>query len=458
MSCFQTIDSTALQLFLYKENDNNHIDNRIIDIYSELAKHCNFLQDIQIKDELNSSFDFQFEKVIVLVRHGDRGPFRSVKNLNSLRCDNDINHFKNVNSDEHFFMNLVNIFVRSEYNLSKLNFSSYMTDLPHEKCVLGRLTKFGVSQHIKLGYLLSKTYFHRFNLTKTKAINSLKVYTTKTSRTFQSALSFLFGLFNQLNETFFYENLPDFIYSFDSYFCGVNESSQYCSLRCSKISILRNKLSLSNLLNTNKLASLNAVIENLSKIIAPNAELLPEYSSIISIFDGINAYLCHHEKLPCHPTYGCVLPSHVEDIFSYVCLIGKKFQNSYAYKHLSWLNIYGFLNNLIEEIYDASKFIIFFGHDITLESLKSVLGFHDCIIPPYASRMTFEVYSRTSKKYLRILYNGVDVTKQINNSNHLLKTNEGLYLIEVEKFRNYVREEFKFFTDTYDYKVACAND
>lgn len=444
----------VLHLFLSYKQDFIYKKKQILREYN---RHCNFLENIQVNDEtvILEKYGFQFEKVIVIIRHGDRAPLRLVKKFDSLICDG--RYLDSSQHDDKFYQDLVDDFIKNKSNFERLNVTSDLSNFPdNEKCLLGQLTKFGVSQHIKLGYLLSEAYSKRLSLTRTNVSNSLKITTTKFSRTFQSAFSFLFGLYSHLNASVS-QSLPQFLYSYNPYFCGINESSQYCNRKCSTITKLSDKLSLSNLFEGDELTRINKTVEDLRRILAPNEKEMSKYKSIVSIFDGINAYLCHNEKLPCDPDYGCLSSNQAEAVFSYICLIGNKFQNSRAYKHSSWLKIYGLLNNLITEIYGSSKFILFSGHDISLESLKAVLEFEDCNIPPYASRVILEVYSKGSNRFIRLLYNGVDVTKYVNIENRVSLT-EGVQLIEVEHFHRYVREKFQFYTHTQDYKKACGND
>ncbi len=61
------------------------------------------------------------------------------------------------------------------------------------------------------------------------------------------------------------------------------------------------------------------------------------------------------------------------------------------------------------------SFVIFQGHDHTITSLLVALGIGDDRWPPFASRLTVELYKRRASRhdngyFLRFLYNGRDVT------------------------------------------------
>lgn len=62
------------------------------------------------------------------------------------------------------------------------------------QCQLGQLTMQGISQLLKLGQILRDSYIHVWPKIATLTPNEVLVYTTRYRRTFQSALSFLFGL------------------------------------------------------------------------------------------------------------------------------------------------------------------------------------------------------------------------------------------------------------------------
>ncbi|OTF79029.1 hypothetical protein BLA29_010271, partial [Euroglyphus maynei] len=65
-----------------------------------LRKYCNFLDDIRIGDEDSFNYcdyDLKLNKLIILLRHGDRGPLKSVRNIERIPCNrthlDDVNRF-----------------------------------------------------------------------------------------------------------------------------------------------------------------------------------------------------------------------------------------------------------------------------------------------------------------------------------------------------------------------------
>lgn len=68
-----------------------------------------------------------------------------------------------------------------------------------DQCQLGQLTMQGISQHLNLGRALRKSYREIWQKLERLKPEEVLVYSTRYRRTFQSALSFLYGLIS--NET-----------------------------------------------------------------------------------------------------------------------------------------------------------------------------------------------------------------------------------------------------------------
>ena len=441
----------------------NNIDHYITSHhFSEFRRYCHFLEDIIIKDEASilDEHGFQLDKVVVLFRHGDRAPLRFVKSLDQLTCDR--NYLTHDSTEAQFYRKLVELFIQNRSSLLQMNVPSDFIDFPDEKCTIGQLTKFGLSQHVKLGYLLSETYSTKLGLTtNSNFVNSLKVSCTKFPRTFQSVFALLHGFTSQLGGNIF-DNIPKVIFTSSTYFC--NESSKFCSLKCATLDKLYNQLNMANLLEPHELHPAKEMVFNLARIISPNSVHQSSYKSLVSVFDAMTAYVCHHEKLPCHSDHGCVSESHAKNLTSHLCLLGNRLQASQAYLHSSWLKMYGFLNDLSTEIrHGTDKVVLFSGHDITIEPLKAIFALPDCTIPRYASRIIFEIYSKKnvfehSEQYLRIMYDGIDVTKHWHIDKHRVDSNGQIELVHIDHFDTFIRDKFYHLTGTHDYKTACGEN
>lgn len=64
---------------------------------------------------------------------------------------------------------------------------------------------------------------------------------------------------------------------------------------------------------------------------------------------------------------------------------------------------------------NGDKVTIYSGHDNTIIPLLLSLGYRMPTWPPYASRLILELYkSRDNTHYIRLVYNGVDITRNIS--------------------------------------------
>ena len=130
------------------------------------------------------------------------------------------------------------------------------------------------------------------------------------------------------------------------------------------------------------------------------------------------------------------------------------------------LRAYGLLNNIDQQIQswitmskkrkptslvDLPYFYFFSGHDLTLMYILVSLRIYDGYLPHYASRLTFELLSKRnqdSNYFVRLLWNGVDVTQKICPSITLNYCN-ARFLV------NYFRSEMKRHFHTEKFSEAC---
>ena len=126
------------------------------------------------------------------------------------------------------------------------------------------------------------------------------------------------------------------------------------------------------------------------------------------------------------------------------------------------LRVYGLLNNIDQQILswiNMSKkhksktllnlpyFHFFSGHDLTLMYILASLRIYDGYLPHFASRLTFEILQKRSQYYLRILWNGLDVTKKICPSS--------LTYCNARILVNFLHTEMKRHFQTEEFLEAC---
>ncbi|KAH9400947.1 2-phosphoxylose phosphatase 1 [Tyrophagus putrescentiae] len=442
--------------------------------YQDLWRYCNFLENIVIGDEAATASSEQelaklglkLTKVIVLIRHGARGPLRPM-NSPSRPEDHKVCDLSSVKeADYSVFGRLAKQLARNAKESLKaladrLRLPADFLDFPnldaHSDCQLARLTVLGLAQHIKLGYLLSGTYSNRLGLSLKSWKEAVAVASTEFSRTFQSAVALLYGLTSHLTvkeKRSVQEeeaklpilggdlnSLPrHFNLSFGAHFCGPLESSEFCGdgpfgNQCPVLEKLRDLV----LDQTYDLAAHHV------KPNPPNQQKRKPGAFERATWDLLSIGACHRKQTPMAPDLIAHLAQRLNSV-------GRALVESEHYQHSAWLKGYGFIQ----------------------EPLKAILRLPDYSIPPYASRFIFEVFSSfpgedSSKpppapppRYLRLLYNGVNVTpylvRLLPPSDETTPTSPNISLVEVERFERFVRETFSKVTGTADYGAACKGE
>lgn len=135
--------------------------------------------------------DFKLEGLIILLRHGDRGPLTHIghRNISNISC-----------ADVHpQYSELLNFAKDSILKIPGYfqfigPFHSFPMVPQTTACSLGQLTVTGVMQLLAVGKLVRKTY-ERSGIFGNETFPGLKVtaYSTRYRRTFQSLFAFLYG-------------------------------------------------------------------------------------------------------------------------------------------------------------------------------------------------------------------------------------------------------------------------
>jgi len=144
-----------------------------------------------------------------------------------------------------------------------------------------------------------------------------------------------------------------------------------------------------------------------------------ELPRLTHVFDVTMTHYCH--GLPAD----CLEPLFVRDVFDVIEEAGRLAVSSEAYRRLARLKVqpllYEIAHRMNRQSHDISlpKFVLYSGHDSTIEPLAAVIGVSNGNWPRYASRLVFEFYARTKAAGtdtvagIRVLYNGKDVTGQL---------------------------------------------
>lgn len=198
----------------------------------------------------------------------------------------------------------------------------------------------------------------------------------------------------------------------------------------------------------------------------------------------------------------CVKKEQVTSLFAYTDWDMKQYAKSSHLKKASLLRAFGMIRQIVKYILKMisegkPKFVLFSGHDKTLQFLSLALGLADesFLSIHYASRMVIEIYRNEDKEYmknkkspsgridsrkpkvvapldffLRVVMNGVDVTRQLsfcrgsrsivadnlNKVNGLADQNKKSYLCRIENIIRFTHEDYFSLFNASNFKDACT--
>lgn len=135
-----------------------------------------------------------------------------------------------------------------------------------------------------------------------------------------------------------------------------------------------------------------------------------------------------------HSDTSCIQPSHIAHLMAHTHRLRLAELRHADNRRRGLLRAYGLLRHIVANILRMvsgarTKFVLYAGHDRTLEYLLAALGVTgadsapdgaaaaepDVTFIPYAARLAFEVYRSTTngEHYFRVVYNGHDVTSLV---------------------------------------------
>ena len=379
--------------------------------FRRTAAYCN-APDIQASFDEGDVPDFyRLIQVHAVIRHGDRSPMsRLPGNITNVKLDCLIEPEKFSKEIVQYVANYTNAMKELDKGEEHFMFGPY----PHRKyCSKAILTGMGAVQHLISGIQLRKKYKNQHNLVPEKWNSShFEILTTGYSRTYQSAVALLYGLipnFNLSKITIKVAGYPAFCTRDMARLTGIG-------CRCGIISHLK-KLSAKEVaqLNTN-VTLYRGLVKELSKLAGVKV------TAVTGFIDAISAYECHNISLPC---YGDGERCYTKELIDKLWLLRDiKTQNdarNQFHQTSARLHVQPLLTNIFRQMKKAVtgsnlKFALYSGHDSTITLLSVSLGFGGNTHPPFASRIVFELYEKKSNSrdiFLKILYNGQDVTKLV---------------------------------------------
>lgn len=417
---------------------------------AKAMKYCNPYNSISLWQEGKVPGNLTLEAVAILIRHGERMPLRRVRNQSVLGCRQA--PAMGPRSLETPLGSFVN-FVGHHPTLRLKNIFSTIATHPNESsCTEGHLTWDGVVQHVNLGATLRDAYHGDpwKLLPQQWTPQAVKLYSTVFSRTYQSALAFLYGFL----PTFPLDRLR-LVPSRDVNFC----QGLHCA--CPRIKVYERVLAKKTKLMLKNHPAVLLLLDQLGEILSPGGNTT-EFQSPRPVMDGLMGFVCQRKPLPCTDSR-CATMEHVGNIISYVDWEGKQLSQDLSFRRSSVLKAYNLVARIHRGLRDTlegaskAKFHFFSGHDINLIPVASMLGFDDGMIPPYASRIVFEAYSGRGDHFVRILYNGKDVTRHTYFCKGLKNAND-MTLCPFGNLTSFLQKDvFKIFT-AQGFAAACGLD
>ncbi|XP_069720980.1 2-phosphoxylose phosphatase 1 [Phaenicophaeus curvirostris] len=416
-----------------------------IDPLYEAYVYCNIPSIAERSMEGHAPHYFKLVSVQVLIRHGDRYPLYAIPKTK--RPDIDCTLLPNRKPSHP----QLEAFIKRMSRGSAAQMDGALSNLPrypsHSLCEMGELTQTGVVQHLQNGQLLREVYINKHKLLLSNwTAKQLYLETTGKSRTLQSALALL------------YTFLPDFDwkkinmkYQWSTIFCS---GSCDCPMRNHYLEEEQHRQYSLRVKNND----LEKIYVDMAKIVGVPTRQLRASNPI----DSLLCYFCHNVSFPCTQT-GCIDMEHFKVIKRHQLEDERERQEKKLYFLYALLATHPLLNqtvNRLQRIAEGKKeevFVLYSAHDVTLSPVLSALGITEARFPRFAARLVFELWQdgkRPKEHFMRILYNGADVTFQTSFCKDYYKRSSKL-MCPLEKFVNFVKRDMFLVFNSTSYYDAC---
>ncbi|XP_015113288.1 2-phosphoxylose phosphatase 1 [Diachasma alloeum] len=398
-----------------------------------IFKLCNSVDDINIGAEGKIDANLTLEGVIILIRHGDRGPLSHIRNISTVNCAGDFSlnpRLETVYQSYQNFLENASLYSRNAWAQFLGPFHGFpMLPANTRDCKIGELTTLGIGQLLKTGMLLRNAYYDKLKLQNSSITSKdVVVYSTRYRRTVQSAVALLYTFLEENG----FQNLGKI---------SMREVSSFtfCNSDCACPAAEKYSKQFSK--ETSDRLKSHPAVTNLIKQAANVVFDIPEDSpKPNSLRDALLTYICHGASLPCvdfdNSQRSCVKTEHVTGLFAYTEWESRINMKSLTRRKHGLLRAYGLLKTIVSHMMQIvseskPKVVLFSAHDKTLEYLAIALGIvsDHVVLPHYASRLVIEICRANPKSeshnpndfYFRVLVNGRDVTQTIpfcKNSNY----------------------------------------
>lgn len=319
-----------------------------------------------------------------------------------------------------------------------------------EECESQQLLPLGIAQLINLGHYLQKIYIHRWKLEKSKIKpKRLDVKSISHESSFQSVIAFLHGF---LPESHF-PNLK--IEKARNNFC--DKDSKVTSCKCAKneevYDLLQDAIT-QGIIHS----KLDIKLEN--KTTYPSGITGQNKMTPKQIQHLLTTHICSNQPVPCYNSE-CfnTTPGFIERVFKLVDMTTKNLSQDKHFKEFSDLFMHPFISLVSYRLKNAKslfeQLFVYSADESFILYLLTALKFpvRKSIRP--ASRVIFELYKNKLPEknpyYLRVLYNGEDITNTVPLcQNHLKDT-----VCKLKYFIDYHSIESQHKFNGENYKKLC---
>lgn len=396
---------------LYNRWENVHLSEARITFRSELVidgssnsslnmadHYCNFVTDNLTGAEGDIPESYTLESLHILIRHGDRGPMPYSSTPRKINCDVDPK-----DDPGNLLKNYVTLRENQQVRENLLTFQKFGF-LPASKfCQPGQLSHVGVLQHLRNGLHLRKKYGNLLKLSDLD-IGQVLLRSTYYQRTFQSLIALMTSF------------LPKF--DIEKVQIGRSDHLGFCTAsvancKCAAADRYHVQFKSENRLRMQAKRDMHRHIEMIADVYN-----FTRAARAHGMLDQTMSHYCHEAELPCK-NGKCLTLADLNKLLQFYIWNSVEMVASEAYQQYSAYDMYGLLREISYRLGNSTlqrdttlvhKVVVYSGHDVTLSPFLTALGVYDGIVPPYASRAIIELLRGKDGYFIRVVYNGVDLT------------------------------------------------
>jgi len=259
---------------------------------------------------------------------------------------------------------------------------------------------------------------------------------TVSSRTFQSAVAFLHGFAPEVDMS----RLVAVEMAPNNTLCMEQTGHQCACTAVQSVALSTHSVSYGQ---KSSVIRDRPAMHRIAERLGVTVKKLPRLSNI---FDVMMTHFCHGM------TVGCLGALFVRDVFDVIGEAGHLAVADVNYQRLARLKLQPLLYEIahrmkhqLQSAVSMPKFVLYSGHDSTIEPLAAAVGVSNGMWPRYASRLVFELYAPRDEADLhtvasiRVLHNGRDVTRQLSFCKDI-RSDVASFLCPLSAFLDFVND------------------